>query len=225
MNISAIKMLILNNKEKSAKIAAISLIIIIALVIYLGNNFTKSEGVIILDTAETDIPEILSASAAAEEKEEPIVIDVAGAVNFPGVVSLPSGSRVNDAVEKAGGLRDDADTSYVNLAAKLQDGDKVYIPNGQEQEQKPGIQPAGIITNKIANNSQTASAGAADTLININTANSGQLQVLNGVGPATAQKIIDYRESNGVFKKIEDIMKVSGIGDKTFAKFKDKITV
>lgn len=227
MFIQTIKAMILADKTKSFKIAAVVLIIIIALIIYLNNNLAARDDIFISDAEGIAISAEDTVAVAVTEKEIFIVVDIEGAVNKPGVVILPDGSRVNDAVEKAGGLAGDADTMNVNLAAKLSDGDKVYIPNeGNEngKEQKTGAQPAGIITSSVSNGASTT-PDADGALININTANSQQLQALNGVGPATAQKIIEYRESSGGYKKIEDIMKVSGIGAKTFEKLKDRITV
>ena len=132
------------------------------------------------------------------------------------------------------------DSSLIELTTE--DGDKVYIPRQGEQNNSVNrSEPAGIITNFISNgssisnaagNSASASANtanatgnAADGMVNINTATSVQLQTLSGVGPVTAQKIIEYRESVGGFAKIEDIMRVSGIGTKTFEGFKDKIII
>ena len=220
MFIESIREEILSNKEKSIKIAAVSLVIIIALIVYLSNGLTKSENIVVLtpDIAESFDEEPVIAVTAV--KEMYIVVDVAGAVNYPGVFSLPDGSRVNDAVEKAGGLADGADTMGVNLAARLSDGDKVYIPRSGED-----TKPAGVITSSVSGTTQTSAGDTGGALVNINTANSEQLQALSGVGPVIAQKIIDYRESSGGFKKVEDIMKVSGIGTKTFQKFKDKISV
>ena len=224
MNINAIRVFILENKGKCLKIVSVSLVVIIALVMYLSNNLTKGADIVVFDAGASVIAEEKPAAIIEEKKEVFIVVDIAGAVNNPGVFSLPEGSRVNDAVEKAGGLAEKADTMNVNLAARLSDGDKVYIPKEQEKDQK-NVQPAGIITSAVSGGSSASAGAAADGKVNINTANSEQLETLSGVGPATAKKIIDYRENSGSFKKIEDIKKVSGIGDKTFEKLKDKISV
>lgn len=160
-------------------------------------------------------------TSAALEKEIMIMVDVAGAVVNPAVVELPEGSRVFEAVEKAGGLTKDADTGLINRAEILSDGQKIYIPTKQEvKEIQKGQPPAALQYNTGVNKS-----AGQPKLVNINTADSEVLQQLTGVGPATAGKIIDYRNKNGKFRTIEELKNVSGIGDKTFEKFKDKITI
>lgn len=127
------------------------------------------------------------------------------------VVELEEGSRIQDAIEAAGGLTENADLDGINRAAFVNDGDKILIPSVEE-----GGFPyeEGAIQDSYG-----------DGRININTADSGQLQEITGVGPVTAEKIISYREENGRFDSIEDIKNVSGIGDKTFEKMKDEIKV
>jgi len=150
-----------------------------------------------------------------------VFIDIDGAVERPGVIAMPAGSRVIDAIEAAGGLADDADVTGLNRAAVLNDSDKIYIPTAAEVEAGTVPQGAGFTAAAGSTSTGVSSAG----LVNINTADSDGLQTLSGVGPATAQKIIDYRTSYGAFKTPEDLMNVSGIGEKTFAKLRDKITV
>ena len=152
-------------------------------------------------------------SKSEEEKAGNIIVDVGGAVKVPQVVELAPDSRVADAVAAAGGLLETADTAGINQAAFLTDGEKVYIPEkGEELSGLEGI--SGL---------EQASSG--ESKVNINTATSEELQTLNGVGPATAEKILDYRTSNGSFKTIEDLKNVDGIGDKTFEKLKEHIKV
>lgn len=136
----------------------------------------------------------------------PLVVDVAGAVPRPGVYELPPGSRVKDAVQAAGGFLAEADRSAVNLAAPLEDGQKLQIPF------LPGAQAAGV-----------PPTPEPAQLININTATLEELMTLPGIGPTLAQRIIDYRETYGDFYFIEDIMNVSGIGPATFENIKDLI--
>lgn len=144
----------------------------------------------------------------------PLMIHVDGQVNKPGLYTLPPNSRVQDAITAAGGLTLDAETSQINLAAKLIDGTKIYIPGVNETEL---IQ----FTPELRN----ASPLPASLLININSAPQTELEKLPGIGPTKAAQIITYRETNGNFLTIEDIKKVSGIGDATFENIKNYITV
>lgn len=148
-----------------------------------------------------------------KDSPEMIVVDVAGAVASPGIVRLPDGSRVDDAIAAAGGLRDDADTSSLNRAAKVADGVKVYVPAVGEAS------PVG----DASTDAGVASVDAGTGLVSINTATIDELQTLPGVGPSTAQAIVEDREQNGAFASVEDLMRVSGIGEKKFAKLKNSI--
>ena len=154
-------------------------------------------------------------TVAVESEAVRIFVDIGGEVVSPMVVELEEGSRVGDAIEAAGGITENADLTDINRAAFVEDGEKIYIPpaeiEGEESEEN------------VASPGHQASRG--DGRININTADSAQLQELDGIGPATAQKIIDYRKENGRFSSIEDIKNVSGIGDKSFEKIKDRIKV
>lgn len=158
---------------------------------------------------------------AMEAVNPRIIVDVAGAVSTPSVVELPEGSRVFEAIEKAGGLTGEADTRVINQAEFLVDGQKLYIPTKQEIKE---LESGGGGT-AISSNSPYTSISGKSGLVNINTADSAALQQLTGIGPVTADKIINYRNKNGKFNSIEEIKNVSGIGEKTFEKFKDKITV
>ena len=144
----------------------------------------------------------------------PLVVQVMGAVPRPGVYEFPERSRVRDAIDAAGGLLTEADTSAMNLAAPLEDGQQLDIPYVGGAPPPTAVAPAAA----------TQAANAED-LLNINTATVDQLDALPGIGPTTAQKIIDYRTTNGPFARIEDIMNVSGIGPATFDKLRDLITV
>ena len=148
----------------------------------------------------------------------PIMVYVQGAVNQPGLYSLPQQSRVNDAILAAGGFSEQADFGSLNLAEILQDGDQVNVailPNTPANE--TGINPS--------TNSPTQHASLSPTIININSATLDELDTLPEIGPKTAQAIIDYRNTYGLFTKIDDILEVSGIGPVTFEKIKDLITI
>lgn len=153
------------------------------------------------------------ASAYEDPKAATLVVDVAGAVASPGVVEVAEGDRVHDAIERAGGLAEDADVSSLNRAAILTDGQKVYVPR-QGETTVPGASGPG-----------TAQAADGSTLVNINTADEAALDGLPGVGPSTASDIIEDRDANGPFSSPEDLMRVSGIGEKKFEKLKSSICV
>ncbi|CGE72573.1 competence protein [Streptococcus pneumoniae] len=152
------------------------------------------------------------------KKEEPvekdlITVDVKGAVKAPGIYDLPVGSRVNDAVQKAGGLTEQADSKSLNLAQKISDEALVYVPTKGEES---ASQQAG---------SGTASSTSKEKKVNINKASLEELKQVKGLGGKRAQDIIDHRESNGEFKSVDELKKVSGIGAKTIEKLKDYVTV
>ena len=153
-----------------------------------------------------------------EEKEEPveqdlITVDVKGAVKAPGIYDLPVGSRVNDAVQKAGGLTDQADSKSLNLAQKVSDEALVYVPTKGEEA---ASQQAG---------SGAPSSTSKDKKVNLNKASLEEIKQVKGLGGKRAQDIIDHRETNGKFKSVEELKKVSGIGAKTIEKLKDYVTV
>ena len=147
--------------------------------------------------------------------EKPIVVQVTGAVPRPGVYALAQGSRVQDAISAAGGFLAEANKTGINLARALEDGEQLDIP--YMEGSSPVILEAPTAVEIIPPSSAE--------LININTASSAELDSLPGIGPTTAQKIIDYREQNGPFVSPEDIINVSGIGPGTYERIKDLITV
>jgi competence protein ComEA len=150
----------------------------------------------------------------------PIAVHVIGAVPRPGLYEFPEGARVQDAIDAAGGMLAEANTDALNLAALLEDGQQLNIPY------KDGSEPASeSSTFELPSSAtDTPSDNSNEELININTASLEELVSLPGIGPTTAQKIIDYRDENGPFSTIEDIMDVSGIGPATFDEIKDLIT-
>ena len=158
---------------------------------------------------EIERGETASETAEEEPQEEPVtlVVHVDGMVGTPGVYELTEGARVSDAVTAAGGLAEGADTSSLNLAAPLADGEKVYVPAEGEE---------------ATTSSEGASSGG---LVNLNNASVEQLDELPGVGEATARAIIEDREANGPCPTPEDLMRVSGIGEKKFAKLEGMICV
>lgn len=166
-----------------------------------------------------------------ESPQEPdeIVVHVAGAVKKPGVYRLPPGSRVIDAIDLAGSTEDSA-LDRLNLAAPLEDGKQVTVFSISElkQQQEAGLAPppaSAQLSGAAAYTTAYPGNNSSGGLININLAGTAQLEQLPGIGPALAQRIIDYRTQNGPFAAIEDLMNVSGIGEKRFEQIKSQICV
>ena len=182
----------------------------------------SQEGFVVTRSAQdagqpiADSPSSAQAETAETASAPKIVVHVDGAVARPGVYEL-SGEvvRVKDAVDAAGGLLEDAVTDTVNLASPVVDGSKVHIPHADEATSPSTASGA----------SSTSQDGVESSLVNINTADASALDTLPGVGASTANAIIEDRESNGAFTSIEDLMRVSGIGQKKFDKLKDRICV
>ena len=155
-------------------------------------------------------------STEKEEKEESpeqdlITVDVKGAVKSPGIYDLPIGSRVHDAVQKAGGLTEEADSKSLNLAQKISDEALVYVPTkGEDTSQAT---------------QSNASHSKENKKVNLNKASLEELKQVKGLGAKRAQDIIDHRDSNGKFKSVDELKKVSGIGAKTIEKLKEYVTV
>ncbi|NDH99708.1 MAG: ComEA family DNA-binding protein [Actinobacteria bacterium] len=155
--------------------------------------------------------EVLAESVVPTQMVAPaLVIDVTGEVVSPGVYELPAGSRVIDAIKAAGGARPKAALSDLNLARVIKDGEQIYVD---------------LIYTSGARVRAGAKTSAPRGPININRATASELDSLDGIGPVIAKRIIAYRTTNGAFVAIEDLLKVSGIGDAKFAQFKEKIRV
>ncbi|MFN3698839.1 MAG: helix-hairpin-helix domain-containing protein [Dictyoglomus sp.] len=142
-----------------------------------------------------------------------IIVHIAGDVKRPGVYRLEEGARVIDAINLAGGPLSSADLDKLNLADFLKDGAKIYVPSKSEENKVNSL-----IQNKNSLPYQQ------DSKININTATKEQLESLPGIGPTLAQRIVDYRNENGLFTSLEDLLNVKGIGEKKLEKIKDKVT-
>ena len=221
------KEIILNLSKKQKIFISIVIIIIFALVlIYVYQKFYEEDSEIILSNNINDVTLNTNEIGTKEEKndEEKVVVHVIGEVNNPGVVTLPEGSRIIDAINKAGGKTEEADLSKINLAFIVEDGTQIYIPRINENLNQINLISDGAGIGVIINDSNLEE-NKVEVKVNINTANKEKLETLPGIGETTAQKIIDYRETNGKFKTIEDIKNVSGIGEAKYESLKDKITV
>ncbi len=195
--------------SKREQLIIISLIILVLTLSLF--NFIKKE-VFSKDKGEDNMVENIIDETDVEEDTYPeeIVVHISGQVHNPGVVKLEPGARVIDAVNAAGGLKNDADLDKINLAKKLQDEDKIYIPKIGED-----------IDENLLDFQNSAEDG---NKININTCTKEELMSLPGIGEVLADRIIQYREKTP-FKKVEDLMNVSGIGEKKFESIKDMIIV
>jgi competence protein ComEA len=192
------------------------------------------------DSGSAPVPQVSMAAPAsanparARPRAKPVIwVDVAGAVRRPGLYSLPDGARVAAALGRAGGVGRKADRTAVNLAAKLIDGQQVFVPArgrsgsagaaGASASRASGA--VGGAGGSTAGPSDAAGAGAsAGAPISLSTATQAELEQLDGIGPALAQRIIEYREQNGGFKSIDQLQEVSGIGEKRFDALKGSIT-
>ena len=172
-------------------------------------------------------------SDASLEEAKTLVVHICGAVSAPGVYELPAGSRIIDAVEAGGGFLPEADEACCNLAEEIVDGCQIYIMTKSEScadgqtEKKAGIQtsPDSDMQTTDINVRSNSTTALENGLVNLNTADVAALMTLPGIGESRAKAIISYREQQGAFTKIEDIMKISGIKQAAFSKIKDKITV
>lgn len=211
----------LNTKQKIGLILAALLIVILAFIwlfsIY-GNDPLKNE----IKKSQESNNEVEFKLGIKEKENKTIMVDISGEIITPGVVKLPEGSRIIDAITAAGGKTEDADLSKVNLAYILDDGVQLYIPRYNEKLEKEIVQTepgVGIIQEGINTTSKK------DSKVNINTANKEKLATLPGIGEGTAEKIIEYRSKTGKFKAIDEIKKIPGIGESKFKSLKDKITI
>lgn len=200
--------------------------------------------------SESDSQKSSGTQPESGDVPETIYVDVCGAVAEPGVYELSSDSRVFQAIEKAGGYLPEAAVSYLNRARSLSDGQQIYVPTREEVDSRtiPPTQDGTTQTGTIAGNNvngtgstdstkigkasgdkqqptSDSAGGSADSRINLNTADVSQLTTLTGVGESKALAIIAYREENGPFTSVEDIMNVPGIKEGTYEKIKDKIAI
>ncbi|MFC0270075.1 helix-hairpin-helix domain-containing protein [Metabacillus herbersteinensis] len=212
--------------QKNKKwLGVLSLLVIVFLLFLYQSNVnqetqqTSIDSLLLEDSAVTD--QVSASEESVENQKEVevipnLVIDVKGAVTAPGVYEMEPGNRIHHVISKAGGLTKEANELLINLAAPLEDGMVIYVPKQGEEQAMPAL---------VQGNSANPSSPSSEGMVNINQATSEQLQTLTGIGPSKAEAILSYREENGLFKSIEDLKNVSGIGEKTFEKLKEEITI
>lgn len=205
---------ILNKKQKII-IIVIATLMLLFIGFYIINKANNSE-YIELETVENEVED--NTISNEETIEQEIIIHVTGAVKNQGIIKTNKGARIADIIEAAGGITNEADLSKINLAYEVEDGQKIYVPNINDEINVETVsQEAG--GNIVEDDSTKTSK------VNINTASQTELETLSGVGPSTALKIINYREENGEFNKIEDIKNVPGVGETKFENLKESICV
>lgn len=165
---------------------------------------------------------VIESTPESNSQAGEIYVHVTGEVHLPGLYKLPNGSRVADAINLAGGATSNADIDSLNLASRLKDGDKIVVPKKSEEG---AASQSGASNLNNQNQAINFSSSGNSPKININTASAKELESLPGIGPVLAQRIVDYRTQKGGFQTIEEIMEVSGIGEKKFQAIKDLITV
>lgn len=171
-----------------------------------------SESVAPLTVPTATATSTTATTVASEKAPAPeLIIDVVGRVRRPGIVTLPEGSRVYEAIKAAGGLKGKVDTTTLNLARELTDGEQVIVGMEPVEGFDPAAPPAGT--------------GPGQAKVNLNTATAEQLDALPGVGPVTAQSILNWRRDNGRFGTVDDLLDVKGIGEATLAELRDLVTV
>jgi len=207
--------------KKKIIVIIVTTILLISAIVYrlLYTNQQKNEIIEELTMEESNI----DVEPIVEVKKITVFVDVAGEVVKPGLYELQEGARVNDAILAAGGVTEKADMTQVNLAYILSDEMKITIPP-KVTKTTVSTPPNAVISTGMTTN-EVVSAENKTGKININTAGKAELETLKGIGSAMAERIMEYRKNNGSFRNIEDIKKVSGIGDAKYEAMKEQITV
>ncbi len=223
-----------SRQEKVVVFISLSLLVVGSLIL-LGQNiyvaWLSHQGSVGGGVVETENPSLEEdpgpsgegqdlAPAGNKERQEVhlITVHVAGEVKEPGVYTLAPDARVVDAIKAAGGATEDAALDFLNLASRLQDGLKVYVPSKQE------VAAGGWTGTAWAPGAEPNNQGERER-VDLNSADSATLQTLPGIGPALAERIIEYRRTHGGFRSPEELMRISGIGPRKFSDLKDRITV
>lgn len=196
--------------------------------------FNKPESTVVEAQSNNEVEKIKNKDSN-NNKSTKYKVDIKGAVKKPGVYDVDSNSRVIDVINIAGGLKSNANTNYVNLSAKITDEMVIWIYTTGEISKLKMEQSSSehmiktcncpVVDNTTCLNSNSNKSNTTNNMVNINTASVEELSKLNGIGESKAKNIIDYRNRNGKFNKIEDIMNVTGIGEAAYNKIKENITV
>ncbi len=215
MDIQEVKMYFIKYKY----VIIFFLILLVLLLTFTTNLFLVEENDVL--TYENNLVSDVPAEAEKEMKADTIFIDIKGGIVNPGVYEMDGGARVIDAIYLAGGFTDDAITDNVNLSKKLVDESVVIIPKNVDVETSVSFEHNYSVEDVITEEETSTN----ESIVNLNTASLEQLMTLSGIGETKAKAIIEYRDTNGGFKNIEEIKNVSGIGESTFEKIKDFIKV
>ena len=210
----------LENLTKKQKIILSIIAILVAIgIIYFINNKNQKNNI---ELDENILVSNQNTKQMSQDTEEIVIVHITGSVKNPGIVKLKEGSRIEDAIEAAGGLTENADISNVNLAYVLDDGTKIKIPNLDDED----IGDEDVVSKDSGEGIIQEDEKTTNTnIVNINKATENELSTLPGIGNSLATRIVEYRKQNGNFKTIEDIKNVSGIGESKFANIKDFISI
>ena len=226
----------INSKQKKILIIIITIITIgVAYYAYTSfekKDFTVESSDLEINKANEENNSKVENGVRDESEENKIIVHISGEVKNQGIVELEENSRVNDAIEKAGGVTENAYMKDINLAYKLEDGMKIYIPSKEEVENNKNVGDV-LSGNRYYNSAENINGSSnvnsedneSKKKVNINTANKDELDTLPGIGEVTAEKIIEYRNKNGKFASKEEIKEVSGIGDSKYEQIKDLIEI
>ena len=216
----------LENLTKKQKIIVFIIAVVVAIgMIYfiysknqVDDNINLENDILVSENSTKD-------SSKETSSDDEVIVHVTGSVKSPGVVKLKEGSRIEDAIEAAGGLTENADISKVNLAFVVEDGTKIRIPSSQDEDIGDGDVIDSGSGENIVVEENTTSSGKSSQIVNINRATVTELETLPGIGASLAGRIVEYRSQNGKFASVEDIKNVSGIGESKFNSIRDFISV
>ena len=202
----------IENKKNKIKIVAVPVLVIAAVLFFWLNS--GSDEIKIDEGNSSAIEEDGVSQQEVNSTQSHLYVDIGGEVMKPGVYEVSDGTRLFEVIDKAGGLTEDADIDGINRAETVQDGQKIMIGrHGENPDENRDSYSANNVTD------------SGEGTVNINTADAAALQTIPGIGPSKADRIIEYRESEGKFNEIDDIKNISGIGNKTFESIKEYITV